>query len=67
LEQPEENASQPREPVDEKSEFLSDFGPFETPRGPLVLKSRTSGEGFLEETLNWGECEVVIRVTTGTR
>ena len=66
MQQPEENAFQPREPADEKSEFLSDFDPFETPQGPLVLKSRTSGEGFLEETLYWGECEVVIRVSTET-
>lgn len=64
---PEEEASQPRKQVGEESVFLSDFELFETPPGPLVLKSRTSGEGFLEETLYWGEWEVVIRVSTGTR
>jgi hypothetical protein len=64
---PEEKVSQPREPAGEESEYSSDSDPFETPPGPLVLKSRVSGKDFLEETLYWGEYEVVIRITTGSR
>lgn len=67
MEPPEEKASRPRELAGEECEYRSDSDPFETPPGPVVLKSRVSGEDFLEETLDWDEYEVVIRVTTGSR